>query len=238
MEGNQPGAPATPPVAEPAAPAPAPAAPAPQEPAQPGTPPASEGVKPPEGQPGEQHVPYQRFQEVNDAKKAAEDKAAALEAELEEARKSATPQISDDEDELDPEVEDLVRKAAKKLGLVSQSELQQQQLQEQVKQDVKNLEAEYANSGVPYNHQEVINYAKENNLPITSKSALRAAYRDMNWDKLVEAERQKSVDAYKSAGSSGAERPGNSAPPTPKDESGATGGLKGRIGAAIAKTRE
>jgi small-conductance mechanosensitive channel len=222
MNPSDPGVTPTPPV-EPAAPA----APAPDT-----TPSASEGVTPPASS-EEQHVPYQRFQEVNTRAKEAEDRAAALEAELEAARNSApkVPQ-NEDEDFLEPDVEDLIRRGAKKLGLVSREELQAQEMQRQVAQDVKTLESEYANTNVPYDHKAILDYAKENNLPITSKAALRAAYRDMNWDKIVEAERQRSIDAFKSGNSGGAERPGNSAPPA--DNQPQPQGIKARIRAARA----
>lgn len=221
MNPSDPGVTTTPPV-EPAAPA---------APASGQTPPASEGVTPPASS-DEQHVPYQRFQEVNTRAKEAEDRAAALEAELQAARDSGrqTPPANEDDDFLEPDVEDLIRRGAKKLGLVSRDELQAQEMQRQVAQDVRNLETEYANTGVPYDHQAIVDYAKENNLPITSKAALRAAYRDMNWDKIVETERQRSIDAYKSGNSGGAERPGNSAPPA--ENAPQPQGIKARIRAA------
>jgi hypothetical protein len=62
-----------------------------------------------------------------------------------------------------------------------------------------------------------MDYAKTNNMPITSKAALRAAYREMNYDKIVEAQRQSAIEGYKKAGSSGAELPGSSGATPPEE---------------------
>lgn len=197
----------TAPPAEPAAPA-APATPAPT---------GSEPVTNP-GTPGEQSVPFSRFQEVNDKAKVAEEDARQAREELEALR--AQPSSSQGaDDELDPEVEDLIRKGAKKLGLVSQAELDANNQQNQVRQDIADLTTNPPNPGIPYDNKAVMDYAKANNMPITSKAALRAAYREMNYDKIVEAQRQSAIESYKKAGSSGAEQPGSTGaviPPEPE----------------------
>lgn len=180
----------TAPPAEPAAPA-APAA----EPAPNG----SEPVTNPGSNP-EQTVPFNRFQQANDRAKKAEEELEAL-----RAQQPAPP--SDDGDEIEPDVEKLLDNYAKKRGLVSKEELAAERTKIQVQQDVKELEAVPPVAGVPYNHQAVLDYANTNGIPITSRSALKAAYKELNWDKIVEAERQKAIEGYKTAGSSGAERP-------------------------------
>lgn len=199
----------TAPPAEPAAPA------APTEPqtpiAQEPTPNGSEPVTNPGGT-NEQTVPFDRFQEVNDKAKAAEAKAQELEEENERLRNpepasSTNPQNNDDE--LDPEVEALIRKGAKKLGLVSQDDLAAARNRDQVQQDINDLTATPPVAGIPYDNKTVMDYAKANNLPVTSKNALVAAYKSANWDKILEAERQRAIDGYKTGGSSGAERPGS-----------------------------
>lgn len=168
----------------------------------------------------EQTVPFSRFQEVNDKAKLAEEEAQRAREELEELRQQ--PPISTSADELDPDVEELIRKGAKKLGLVSKEELAANQNQIQVQQDVADLTANPPNPGIPYDNKAVMEYAKSNNMPITSKTTLRAAYREMNYDKIVEAERQRAIDGYKKAGSSGAEQPGSTGP-TPPPEPELTG---------------
>lgn len=182
---------APPPVAEPAAPT------APQQPAS-GSEPDN---NPSPAEPA--MVPSNRLREETEKRRQAEDRIAELEA----SQQSPTSQITDDE--LDPDVEELIRKGAKKLGLVSKEELEANQNLIQVQQDVADLTANPPNPGIPYDNKAVMEYAKSNNMPITSKTALRAAYREMNYDKIVEAERQRAIDGYKKAGSSGAEQPGS-----------------------------
>lgn len=197
----------TAPPADPAAPA-APATPAPN---------GSEPVTNP-GTPGEQTVPFSRFQEVNDKAKADSERVSQLERELEEAKQPQTPQITDT-DELDPDVEELIRKGAKKLGLISKEDLAADQSRIQVQRDISDLTATPPNPGIPYDNKAVMDYAKTNNMPITSKAALRAAYRELNYDKIVEAQRQSAIEGYKKAGGSGAELPGSSGavlPPEPE----------------------
>lgn len=197
----------TAPPAEPAAPA----APAPEP-----TPTGSEPVTNPGSDP-EQTVPFSRFQEVNDKAKAEADRAAQLESELEELRQKPQIPQNDNDDELDPEVEELIRKGAKKLGLVSQSELDANQNKIQVQQDISDLTTTPPVPGIPYEHKAIADYAAANSLPITSKNALVAAYRSMNWDKIMEGERQKAIDGYRTAGANGAEQPGSSGATPPQD---------------------
>lgn len=207
----------TAPPAEPAAPA----ATEPQAPAQPNDPTGSEPVTNP-GDKSEQTVPFARFQEVNDKAKEAEERATKLQEELDQRPQTPSITPQNGEEELDPEVVDLVSKSAKKLGFVTQEELAQRETDIQVRQDVRELETTPPNVGIPYDHKEVLKYANDNNLPITSKAALRAAYRELNYDKIVEAERQKAIEGYKTAGSSGAEQPGSTGA-TPPSEPELTG---------------
>lgn len=203
---------------QPASPA-APAAPA----ASVQTPPnGSEAVTNPGSGAPEQLVPFSRFQEVNDKAKTAEEELRKANEELERLRQQPptpqTPQNGDDD--LDPEVVEIVKKSASKLGFVTAEQLAAREaelkLQTQVQQDVRDLEGHYASSGIPYVHQDVLKYATDNNLPITSKAALEAAYRGLNWNKILEAERQRALADNHGSGS-GAERPGRSAPQQPQD---------------------
>lgn len=205
-----------PPAGEPAAPAGNPA-PAPNEP----TPSGSEPDTNPGGSGEPATVPSSRLREETEKRRAAEEEAAQLRQQLEERDNTPPPAPAGDEDELDPDVEKLLDGYAKKRGLVSKDELAAERLQEQVRQDVKSLEADYANSGVPYVHQDVLKYAKDNNLPITSKAALRAAYRDMNFEKIAEQERQRAIAGI-NGNAGGAEKPGSSGsrPPAEPEPSG------------------
>ncbi len=200
----------TAPPAEPAAPVTEPAASAP-----PTEPTGSEPVTNP-GDKTEQTVPFSRFQEVNDKAKAAEEKASQLQEQLDQSQQ--TPSVTQNEDDdLDPEVQDMIRKGAKKLGLVSQEELAAERSKIQVEQDIQSLTASPPVPGIPYDNKAVMDYAKENNLPIISKNALVAAYRSLNWDKIVEVEHQRAIEGYKTAGSSGAEQPGSTGAVEPSE---------------------
>ena len=196
----------TAPPAEPAAPVSTPAAPAPSQ-----VPSGSEPVINPGSDP-EQTVPFSRFQEVNDKAKQAEEENTRLQQELEVSK-----QLPSTDDDLDPDVEEMIRKGAKKLGLVSKDELAANQSRIQVEQDIKELTATPPNPGIPYDNKAVMDYAKTNNMPITSKAALRAAYRELNYDKIVEAQRQSAIEGYRKAGSSGAEQPGSSGAVAPEE---------------------
>lgn len=182
---------------------------APAAPAVPADPPAPNGSEPdnnPGGEPA--MVPSDRLREETEKRRKAEE-------ELEELKKSQTqPPVQpsqDDDIELEPDTERLLDSYAKKRGLVSKEELDNQAVETQVKQDIRDLESNPPNPGIPYDHQEVMKFAKDNDLPATSKAALRAAYRELNYDKIVEAEHQKAIDGYQIAGASGAEKPGGGA---------------------------
>lgn len=192
---------ATPPVAEPAASA-----------AEQPTP--SNGSEP-ENNSGEATVPSARLREETEKRRKAEEDNTRLQQELDAAKTPPTP--SGDEVELEPDTEKLLDSYAKKRGLVSQEELASERNKIQVQQDVKELTASPPNPGIPFNDKDVAEYAKTNNLPITSRQAWVAAYRQLNYDKIVEAERQKAIDGYKSAGSSGAETPGSGGAIAPEE---------------------
>jgi hypothetical protein len=214
---TDPGATATPPV-EPSAPV---------EPSTGSEPVTNTEVKP------EHSVPFDRFQEVNDKAKEAEEKVRVSEARIAELEAQQTRTPSDEDIELEPDTEKLLDSYVKKHGFVSQQDLAAERNKIQVQQDIRDLTDQYAKSGIPFEDKKIFDYAKQNNLPITSKSALDAAYKQMNWDKLVETERQRAIDQFKSGNSSSGEKPGSSAPTTPEEPQ--TGNLRSRIRAAHQK---
>lgn len=188
-----PGDTATPPVAEATPVAPA------QDPTPNGSEPDNNAGKEPA------MVPSDRLREETEKRRKAEQ---ALE-ELKNQPAPAPVAVQDDDVTLDEDTEKLLDSYAKKRGLVSKSELAAQENAIQVRQDVKELEATPPVAGIPYNHQDVLEFAKTNNLPITSKAALQAAYKEMNWDKIMEARSNAAVESYKTSGSGGAEKPGS-----------------------------
>lgn len=216
----------TAPPAEPAAPA----APAPSEPAQPTEPTGGEAVTS-TGKEGEQTVPFSRFQEVNDKAKQAEEDAQKANEELEALRQQQQSSTPNSDEDPDPDIEKVLDSYAKRKGLVSKEELATEQTKIQVQQDVKDLTATPPNPGIDYDHKAVMKYAQDNNMPVTSKAALRAAYRELNYDKIVEAQRQSAIEGYKKANSSGAEQPGSTGATAPEEPE-----LTGKI--AKERTRE
>lgn len=177
-------------------------------------------------------VPSHRVREETEQRHKAEERARELEERI-AAMEARNTQSSDEEVELEPDTERLLDAYVKKHGFVSQKELADERNRLQVQQDVRDLTDQYAKSGIPFEDRKVFDYAQQNNLPITSKAALDAAYKQMNWDKIVEAERQRAIDQFKTGNSSSAEKPGSSAPRTTEEPT--PGDLKSRIHAARLK---
>lgn len=180
-----------------------------------------------------QAVPFDRFQEVNNKAKEAEERARIAEERAAELESQRSQPSGDDDIELEPDTEKLLDAYVKKRGFVSQQELADERNRLQVQTDVRDLTDQYAKTGIPFEDKKVFEYANKNGLPITSKNALEAAYRQMNWDKIVEVERQRAIDQMKSGNSSSAEKPGSSTPTAPEEPT--PGDLKSRIHAARLK---
>lgn len=162
-------------------------------------------------------IPYDRFHEVNEAKKVAEKARQEAEEEArlakEELEKYKTGK-SDTSEEPDPDVEKVLEDFARRKGLVSKTEIQLQS-------DIQELKAEYSKTGVPFDDKKVYEYAKKSGLPVPeSKAAWRAAYRDMNYDSILEAERKRAVTEYREGGKSTAEKPGPGGAKKPAEERG------------------
>ncbi len=211
----------TPPV-EPAATV----APAPAEPS--GTEPVTKT-----GKEEEQQIPLSRFQEVNDKAKAEEERATKLEEEIAQLKEQQAT-VSDDE-EIEPDTLDLIKKSASKLGLVSKEELDAREAQIQVRQDIVDLTSQYKDSGIPFDGKKVIEYAKTNGMPLGSKKSLDAVYKEMNYDAIVEGQRKAAVTAFQEGGKSGGEKSGSEGAKHPSEEQKA-GSLKDRIKAAREKS--
>lgn len=182
---------------------------------------------------GEQTVPFTRFQEVNDKAKTAEERATKAEEELQQFKEQQvqTPQNSDDE--VDPDVLDLVKKSAAKLGFVSKEDLDGREAQIQVRQDLSELTSQYKDSGIPFDGKAVIDFAKANGMPLGSKRSLDAVYKEMNYDAIIEAQRKSAVDAFQQGSKSGAEKPGSAGAKAPQEPQ--AGSLKDRIKSAREK---
>jgi hypothetical protein len=211
------------PPAEPAAPA------APIEPTQPsgGEPVTSTGAS------GSEHtVPFGRFQEVNDKAKDFESKYQQAQEELESLRESQSQKTNTDED-IDPDVLDLVKRSAGKLGFVSKEELDAREARLQVQQDITDLASQYKDSGIPFDGKKIIEYAKANGMQITSKKSLDAVYKEMNYEAIIEANRKAAIDSYQKGNLSGGEKPGSKGAQAPQEQK--PGSLKDRIAAARQK---
>lgn len=184
------------------------------------------------GKTEEQSVPFTRFQEVNDKAKASDERATQLEQELEQLREQqARPQTP--EEDVDPDVLDLVKKSAAKLGFVSKEDLDSREAKIQVTQDLNDLTSQYKDSGIAFDGKKVIDYAKANGMPLGSKKSLDAVYKEMNYDAIIEANRKAAVTAYQEGAKSGAEKPGSTGAKAPEEPK--AGNLKERIKAAREK---
>jgi len=171
--------------------------------------PGSEAVTNPEDG-KDRHVPYDRFREVNEAKKQAEGRAKELEAELEELKKPSVDPPSDDE--IDPDTEKLLDSYARKKGFVSEIELQ-------VRSDVQDLKTEYAKTDVPFDDKAIYDYSKKNGLPVpASKEGWRAMYKAINHEAILESERKKAIAEYRKGSDSTAEKPGPGGAKKPTEE--------------------
>lgn len=213
------------PPAEPAAPAAS---------AQPTEPSGGEAVTS-TGKEGEQTVPFNRFQEVNDKAKAAEERAAKIEEELAQLREQQPQTPPSSEEEVDPDVLDLVRKSADKLGFVSKEELDAREAQTQVRQDITDLTSQYKDSGIPFDGKKIIDYAKANGMPLGSKKSLDAVYKEMNYDAIIEAQRKAAIAGDRETAKSGGERSGSKGAQPPTEPQ--SGSLKDRIRAAREKAK-
>lgn len=187
----------------------------------------SEPVKNTDGQ----TVPFSRFQEVNDKAKAAEEAARVAREELESLKAQQTPP-KDDED-IEPDTLELIKKSASRLGLVSKDELDAREARIQVQSDISELTGQYKDSGIPFDGRKVIEYAKANGMPIGSKKSLDAVYKEMNYDAIVEAQRKAAVAAFQETAKSGGEKSGSKGARPPAEQKPAS--LKDRIKAAREK---
>lgn len=205
--------------------------------------PAPNGSEPdtnPGGQGEPAMVPSDRLREETSKRREAEERAQRLEQEL--AARNVEPDPDPDPDggedeDIDPDVEKLVTKVIQKQGYVKQEDLQKREMARQYEQDVQSLTSKYADTSVPFVAEDVRKYAKENGISITSKASLEAAYRDMNFDKIVEAQKNAAITSFKEKGEHNAgEKPGGS-DGKPHDQQPEVRGLKNRVHAALQKSK-
>lgn len=204
----------------------------------------NEAVTNSEGEGQEQSVPFDRFQEVNNKAKSEAERAAKYERELEELRQQQSSQSSKEDEDIDPNVSSLVKKIIEKEGYVKKDALTEavtkSELARQYREDTSELTVKYAKSGVPFNADAIRDYAKENGINITSKASLEAAYRQANFDKILESRTNAAITQFKeNGGKTTAEKPGSkgATPPVEKEVTGSTAAerIKSRIGLARQK---
>lgn len=143
------------------------------QPASPATPSASEGVTPPA--PAEdQHVPYDRFKEVNDRAKQSADELEKAQQRIAELEAASSP-ADDTTDQLDPDVQKVLDGYMKNKGFVTQEELAAEKTRLQAESDVRELKSEFTD----FDETKVLDFAKENGLLINDKAGLRSIYQMM-----------------------------------------------------------
>jgi len=186
------------------------------------------------GDGNEAMVPSHRVREATEARRAAETERDTLRQELADLQ-AAAPTSNNDDDDIDPEVQTLVTRILDKGGYVKKGDVDQAvqatEARRQYNEDARELDALYAKSGVPFKAEDVRKYAADNGLNITNKLSLDAAYKAMNFDKIVETRTNAAIVAAKENGNgSSAERPGSKGADIPAEKE--VTGLKNRIAAA------
>jgi hypothetical protein len=191
--------------------------------------PVSEDVQTPAADDTEQNVPFSRFQEVNNKAKAESERAAELQARVDEyeANKPSEPEV-----ELDDDVKATLDSYLKQNGYVRQEDLNAKELALQADRDVAELKTRYTD----FDKTKVLDFAKEKQINLSSKDALEATYLFMNKDSIFEAERKSAVAAAQAAPQAVAEKPGAGGAIT-APSTDAPGDLKSRIASALSKAR-
>lgn len=186
---------------------------------------------------GEAMVPSHRVREATEARRAAEAERDQLRQELEASRQQTT--ASSNDEDIDPEVQTLVTKILEKGGYVKKGDVdaavKASDLQRQYNEDVATLTSKYGKTGVPFKSADVRTYANDNGINITSKASMEAAYRQMNYEKILDAERNAAIAAYKEGGKTSAEKPGSEGAKKPEEQE--VRGLKNRIALARSKLK-
>jgi type II secretory pathway pseudopilin PulG len=176
-----------------------------------------------------QTVPFSRFQEVNDKAKASEEAARVAREEL-DAFKAQQNQPPQNDDDIEPDTLDLIKKSATKLGFVSRDELDAREARIQVQSDISELTSAYKDSGIPFDGKSIIEYAKANGMQITSRKSLDAIYKEMNYDAIIEAQRKSAITAFQEGAKSAGEKPGSKGAQPPQESKPES--LKDRVKAA------
>jgi NADH pyrophosphatase NudC (nudix superfamily) len=147
----------------------------------------------------EQTVPYSRFQEVNDNLKEERTKREELSQQFESFQSKFTPK-SDDNVEIDPETQKILDHYAKQNGFVSKAELEKVQneaaVKIQVQTDIQELKGQFKD----FDYSKVADYAKENGMSLNSKADLRAVYRDMNTDSIIDNAKKQAIADFQKSG--------------------------------------
>lgn len=127
----------------------------------------------------EQSVPYGRFKQVNEEKKALARKIEDLERKFESMSQKDTPQ-SDPQKEL---VKNQLDQLLKEMGYVSQKELQQVEQDRQLKEEINSLKGKYSGKdGRPkFDPDQVIDFARERMI-----GDLEVAYQAMHQQQLTD----------------------------------------------------
>lgn len=181
-------------------------------------------------------VPSDRLREETSKRREAEEHAAELQRQLDERNQQPQNPQSGEDDEVDPEVEKLITKTLEKKGYIKKEDLQAVEMKRQLDSDVQELTGKYAKTSVPFDAKEVVKYAKDHGLQLTNKQSLEAVYRDMNFEKIREAERNAAITEFQESGRNGGEKPrgGEGGEPEQQQE---VHGIKNRVHAALQRSR-
>lgn len=183
------------------------------------------------GSPEEQAIPFARFQEVNNSYKDAQEQIQQYEERIKTFETQALQPKSDIQ--IDEDTRKILDTWKAENGFVSKADLEavekQAAIKNQVLQDVQDLKGQFKD----YDHQKVMDYAKQNNMSANSKSDLKSIYRDMNYDTSIESARKSAIAEFQEAGRTTAETNGSSASQSPQAPQ--VQGTKSRIQQAAKK---
>lgn len=183
------------------------------------------------GSPEEQAIPFARFQEVNNSYKEAQEQLQQYEERIKTFETQALQPKSDIQ--IDEDTRKILDTWKAENGFVSKADLEavekQAAMKSQVLQDVQDLKGQFKD----YDHQKVMDYAKQNNMSANSKSDLKSIYRDMNYDTSIESARKSAIAEFQEAGRTTAETNGSSALAAPQAPQ--VQGTKSRIQMAAKK---
>lgn len=182
-------------------------------------------------------VPKSRFDEVYAEAKSNKRELDEVKAALEQIKSQTTAEPVNEGPDLEPEAQAAIEKLLKAKGLMTRAEFEEAQSVEraasQLQTDVRELSGWAEKEGYPkFEVGKVQEWAKENNVSITSKSSLKAAYLAQNQEAIIAAAIKRGVSASE-APKATVEKPGAGTGKAPSEPAKGPMTIQERIRAAM-----